>query len=676
MSSGFNTPERAAAGGKPSVTPMSPAQRVASTPPGNVPEEGIETLRAFSALHDEIQRSKQHGGNFWRLLQSIATKAQAVTGSDGVAIAVTEGGRIVCRGSAGSSAPPVGTPLNPTSGFTALCYRSGTIVRCDDAETDERVDQAACRDLGVRSIVAVPLRSGETILGLVEAFDSDAFAFMDDDVRNLSLFGELAVEAMKPAQTPEPPEPPKPAEATVARSSDWTAAATEPVIFGSLEQAGEGGYRLPWLLAGLLALVVAAGGTGWFLWNRFGTTQSTPAVSEASPTPATRTEVPQVSPTALLPQVTGVRHWSNADGTTVVIDLQGDVAYEVHRLTSPDRVFFDLHDTVLVKELSAKTIEVGDELLTRIRVAQPAPGVTRVVLETKEKSNFSVSQEPSPPRLVIEFRNLNAPPKPKLQGQQLFPAAPEIHFPDIGPPSQEDKRMRALVPHLRVVLDAAHGGWDVGAMGRQGVLEKDLALEITQRLGQMLQQRLALEVIYTRTDDTFVPLERRAVIANEVGADLFVSVHANYSSDPAARGVETYYTASSPSTRVMEAEEREVGPTPELNMAPAELRAKSEASRRLAVSVQQALNSAVASRIQGSRSRGVKAASFVVLTGTMMPAILAEVSFVSSPEDEANLRDPSYRQTLAEALYLGVSRYAAQGGRTKAAGKNTRKAGL
>jgi N-acetylmuramoyl-L-alanine amidase len=122
----------------------------------------------------------------------------------------------------------------------------------------------------------------------------------------------------------------------------------------------------------------------------------------------------------------------------------------------------------------------------------------------------------------------------------------------------------------------------------------------------------------------------------------------------------------------MEAEEREVGPTPELNMAPAELRSKSEASRRLAVSVQQALSSAIASKIQVSRNRGVKAASFVVLTGTMMPAILAEVSFVSSPEDETNLRDPHYRQTLAEALYRGVSRYASQNGHIRAAHKGGR----
>jgi N-acetylmuramoyl-L-alanine amidase len=667
MSNSFHPPEKSSPVKSTPADPPSSSPRVASPP--HAPE-AIETLRAFAALHDEIQRSKQVGGTFWGTLQSIATKAQAVLGSSGIAIAVTEGGRIVCRGSAGFLAPPPGTALNPTSGFTALCYRTGTIVRCDDAERDDRVDKDACRSLGIRSMVAAPLRRGETILGLIEAFDGKPMAFTDDDVRTLNLFGELAVEAMKPKE-----DSPRPAEPAVAPTSDWTAAATQPVIFRSLEPPKEARFRLTWLLLGLLGFVVACTALGWFVWNHR-SPEAAPTASSVSTEPASSVEIPQVSTESLLPKVTGIRNWSDADSTTVVVDLQGDVNYETHKLTSPAQgIFFDLHDTVLAKEFAGKTIEVAGDLVSRIRVGQPQAGVVRVVLETKNEAKLTVSQEPNPPRLVIEFRNVNALPKPKLQGQQLFPSAPQIHFPDISPPSAEDKRLRALVPHLRIVLDAAHGGWDVGAMGQKGVLEKDLALEITQRLGQMLEQRLGIEVIYTRADDTFVPLERRAVIANEVGADLFVSIHANYSSDSATRGVETFYTASSPSTRVMEAEEREVGPTPELNMTPAELRAKSDSSRRLAVSVQQALFSTVSGNIPGSRNRGVKAASFVVLTGTMMPAILAEVSFVSSPEDEANLRDPHYRQNLAEALYRGVARYSAQNSRDLAR-KTNHKAGL
>jgi N-acetylmuramoyl-L-alanine amidase len=315
--------------------------------------------------------------------------------------------------------------------------------------------------------------------------------------------------------------------------------------------------------------------------------------------------------------------------------------------------------------------------LSRIKIGQTVPGVSRVELETKNSSNFSVSLEPNPYRLVLEIRSLQAPPKPKMDAQTVMQNPPHPTFPEISKnPSAEDAKLRAHVPHLRIVVDAGHGGWDMGTVGRQGLLEKDLALEIAQRLGVLLEQRLGLEVIYTRTDDTFVPLGRRAAIANQVGADLFISVHANYSSMTAARGVETYYTSDGPSTQVLAEEEKEVGSAPEPQMAASELRSKSDASRKLATSVQQSLYGSLAAKSPGVRNRGVKAASFVVLTGTTMPAILAEVSFVSSPADEHNLQDPFYRQNIAEALYRGVARYAASSAKTNVASASKRDTGL
>src|SRR5258708_9880647 len=107
---------------------------------------------------------------------------------------------------------------------------------------------------------------------------------------------------------------------------------------------------------------------------------------------------------AALPRITGVRHWSSSMGSTVVIDMEAQVPYEVHRLMSPERIYFDLHDTVLSPELDGKTMDVGDVSLTRVRVAQPVAGVTRIVLDTKDGSNFSVSMESSPYRLVVELR--------------------------------------------------------------------------------------------------------------------------------------------------------------------------------------------------------------------------------------------------------------------------------
>jgi len=188
-------------------------------------------------------------------------------------------------------------------------------------------------------------------------------------------------------------------------------------------------------------------------------------------------------------------------------------------------------------------------------------------------------------------------------------------------------------------------------------MEKDLALDIVARLGKLVAERLGGEVIYTRRDDTYIPLEKRAEIANLSQADFFVSIHANYSDTPSARGVETYYsnTYSSLNAR-MPGTDNTVQPVHWTNV---DLREKALLSQWLASSVQNALYGKLARTNSGLPDRGVKKASYVVLTGTTMPAILAEVSFVSSPADEKSLKRSAYRQSIAEALYKGIARFVA-----------------
>ena len=215
---------------------------------------------------------------------------------------------------------------------------------------------------------------------------------------------------------------------------------------------------------------------------------------------------------------------------------------------------------------------------------------------------------------------------------------------------------------MRIVVDAGHGGWDLGTVGRQGLLEKDLVLEIAQRLGKLLESRLGADVILTRNDDNYIPLDERAGMANQAQADLFISVHANYSDLPSARGVETYYTNffSAPSAKDLETRDPDRGKNASAaTLSPAELHEKIEQSRRLAASVQRSLYGTLSAQNPGLRDRGVKEASYVVLTETAMPGILAEVSFVSSPTDEQKLRSDGYREQIAEALYKGIARYAA-----------------
>ena len=384
---------------------------------------------------------------------------------------------------------------------------------------------------------------------------------------------------------------------------------------------------------------------------------------------------------AVLPKITGVRHWSSDMGSTVVIDMEDQVPYEVHRLMSPERIYFDLHDTVLPPELAGKTMDVGDFSLTRVRIAQPVAGVTRIVLDTKGGSNFSVSMESNPYRLVVGLRssekalaaNQFAPKgaTPKLTSASVDRASPLNAVPVAtlaAKPSGQPLLARA--GKFRIVLDAGHGGWDLGTVGREGLTEKDLVLDVTQRLGKLLQARLGSEVLFTRTGDTYLPLDQRADIANQAQADLFVSVHANYSNSTAARGVETYYSNlfSAPGSR--EAEKHEDGtfakPTP-VSLSIEQLHDKIEESRRLATSVQRSLYTTLAVNSPDIRNRGIKDSAFVVLTGTTMPAILTEISFVSSPDDERNLQSPTYRQQIAEALYKGIARYQETSPRAKVA---------
>ena len=215
----------------------------------------------------------------------------------------------------------------------------------------------------------------------------------------------------------------------------------------------------------------------------------------------------------------------------------------------------------------------------------------------------------------------------------------------------------------RIVIDPGHGGHDTGTIGPNGLEEKNLVLEVGRRLGRLLETRLGAEVVYTRKDDTFIPLETRTAIANQQRADLFISIHANSSHDSAARGVETYYLnfTSSPEALEVAARENAVSEKSiyELQdlVKKIALKEKIEESREFAGDVQESLHSGLAAKSPAIRNRGVKKAPFIVLIGANMPSILAEISFVSNPADEHRLETSEYRQRIAESLYHGIAKY-------------------
>lgn len=732
--------------------------------PNSAPgREALQALLAFSSLHAQIRsrRGSAHAdpAETWEteafvldeVLQLVSERALHITGADGVAIALAEENLIVCRASAGRIAPEPGVRLDVNSGFSGACFRTGRIVRCDDAEYDLRVDAAMCRRLGTRSMVAVPLTTQGHVIGLLEAFSSEAYGFNDSDVRSLSLLAELILAALKPeneghpdlALHPESPteqprsevsferrhpaaavaealiragEPPA-REAAQSRKSDAAKAApvasadapsiqevrtslrrpqqeqeelektqatppsSTPAVFLEYQQPPHSSRR--GLLIALILLLFAASAAGGWWWNHQRTAARsaqkpvTPAAPPASPPAQQNQDAGPPSDTqplpkaGVLPQVTGIRHWSSADSTTVAIDLQDQVQYEAHRLTDPERIYFDLHDTTLAANLP-HDIEVGDALLVRIRIAQPMPDVTRVVLETKDSPNFSVSLEPNPYRLLIEIRSITAPPRAERKIDLFGPMDQYAHNTTHGAKAeqQQDKELasadpsgadhsrdRVGVPRFRIVLDAGHGGWDNGTVGRHGLMEKDLVLDITRRLGALISSRLDADVVYTRKDDTYISLERRTEIANLAQADMFLSVHANYSDYPSARGVETYYTNTYSSVRAR-THDADGAQLTNVDWTNVDIRDKVVESRSFAWDVQKSLYGSLAARSPSLPNRGVKKAAFVVLTGTTMPAVLAEVSFVSSPTDETSLESSTYRERIAEALYKGVLTYA------------------
>ncbi len=263
-------------------------------------------------------------------------------------------------------------------------------------------------------------------------------------------------------------------------------------------------------------------------------------------------------------------------------------------------------------------------------------------------------------------------------------AADKLAIREAKPTMDGDRSLiRALGLKIgRIVVDAGHGGHDTGTIGPNGLREKDLVLDVALRLGKLLDSRMGAEVVYTRDDDTFVPLETRTAIANQQQADLFISIHANSSPDPSARGVETYYLNFTSSRDALDVAARENAVSEksihELQdlVKKIALKEKIEESHEFAADVQQSLYTGLATgRNSSLRDRGVKKAPFIVLIGANMPSILAEISFISNPGDEHKLETPEYRQKIAESLYRGVAKYVGGLSGVKVAAKIPDKAG-
>jgi len=370
----------------------------------------------------------------------------------------------------------------------------------------------------------------------------------------------------------------------------------------------------------------------------------------------------------------------------IVIETARPTGYNASVMLNPPRLVIDVHDSSIAKKAGC----VGAGLNEDCTKSDTQADGQVVPLADKSTSAATI---PAPKKVIVEASDDDPPPDalgtaPLVKAEKSTNLTRQVRrsktqFSSTRPlreaqPTSDGERSLIRTLGLRIgkiVIDPGHGGHDTGTIGPGGLLEKDLVLDVSKRLGKLLAARLGAQVAFTRRDDTFIPLETRTAIANQEEADLFVSVHANSSHDPDARGVETYYLNFTSSPEALEVAARENAASDksihELQdlVKKIALKEKIEESREFASDVQGALHSGLSVRNPGERDRGVKKAPFVVLIGANMPSILAEISFLSNPADERRLKTAEYRQRIAESLYRGISRYVDGLGGLKVASK-------
>ena len=371
--------------------------------------------------------------------------------------------------------------------------------------------------------------------------------------------------------------------------------------------------------------------------------------------------------------LSAVRVAQNPSGVVrVVLDVAGVKDYSASLLNNPARMVIELYASNApvqaaksnsvpepaaqppVLPVNSKTAAVNDASLEKAEVAAAPASTSKPALKRAAPGDDAADSTPQP--------------KNKLATAKMSKGKPDLLQPATAPQPTRDGQAtltRALGLKVgRIVIDAGHGGHDTGTIGPSGLMEKDLCLDVALRLGKIIQQRLpGAEVVYTRSDDTFIPLEERTHIANEAKADMFISIHANSSQDSGARGIETYYLNLKGSAEAMEVAARENSTSDQgihelqdlvKQIARTE---KIEESREFAEDVQDSLAKRVQKTAKPVKNRGVRKAPFVVLIGADMPSILTEISFLSNPADEKLLKQPDHRQRVAEGIYQGVANY-------------------
>lgn len=363
-----------------------------------------------------------------------------------------------------------------------------------------------------------------------------------------------------------------------------------------------------------------------------------------------------VAPAAL---VRDLRVKTYPDFTRLVLELQRSVTFTQSRQNNPARLVIELQNSRLSEAVRSKISDrtFPEEIAIRQNGSASSPHSVTVTLNLGAISDYKLLPLGKPPRLVVDIFNQTdetavptTPPPPSPASAASSPAirsAPR--------PVREEVKL--------IVVDPGHGGKDPGAIGRNGLAEKDITLQVGLRLRDLISKNLGRQALMTRDHDTFIELEDRATFANSKGADLFVSIHVNSHPQRATRGLEVYHFGEASDRRALEVAARENG-TPikdtgvgwQYLVADLLTTKKVQESLELAWSTKQAMVTHLAEHYD-IVDHGVKTAPFYVLRFTIMPSILAEIAFISNPTEERLMQADAFLNRMAEAIFQGVKAF-------------------
>lgn len=372
---------------------------------------------------------------------------------------------------------------------------------------------------------------------------------------------------------------------------------------------------------------------------------------------------PQNDPRA---EIVNLRRYTHPNFTRIVIDIGKLREYTSGELQDPGRIYVDVLQAKLNPILQGQSYPVKGEYISQIRISQKTSSTVRVVVDVEfpRIQSYRVYHLFDPFRLVVDIypHETKVPPSPTPPYKTQPPVKREVTPQDPNLAGTSLARQLGLGVRT-IVIDPGHGGPRPGTIGKSGLQEKTVNLDVALALQKLLKEKAGLDAILTRESDVDVPLENRTVIANQKRADLFVSIHSNAHRDRKRGGVETFFLNISPDPSVIELAAAE-NATSTKNIGEMKTilqkivrNSKIQESRDLAEKIQKNLVKSLSSDLPAVKNLGVKGGPFWVLIGGEMPSVLVEISHLSNAKEEAKLKTKKYRELAAQGIYNGIMEY-------------------